>query len=247
MWGLLQNEHKKYRGAYIVSLSQIGMLFPVILVLGMFLIERQDFIAHNNYNYQTFTLYVAQLFVLLIGPIVSSFIASLSVFYEYQQMTMKNLLSSPHHRAKILLSKFIYVCVFILVQYALAAILCAVLASIIGIHVPWAAALKQVYVFCLVGAVTLVLVPIMMFVTLLFRSFVPAMVLTVVGTAANVLALNWDKSYLSPWSIPADIYLIVGNKLKMDIIYPGSSLAIYMGLALLSAFIYFIHADQAAS
>ncbi len=247
MWGLLQSEYKKYQGAYIVSLSQLGMLFPVLLVLGMFLIEKQNFIANHRFTFEIFSLYVAQLFVFLIGPIISSFIASFSIYYEYQQSTMKNLLSSPHHRGKILLAKFIYVCIFILIQYALAAILCAVLASVLGIEVSWLAALKQVYQFCLVGAITLVLVPMMMFITLLFRSFVPAMVLTVVGTAANILALNWDKSYLSPWAIPADIFLILDNKLKMDIIYPGTSLAVYLILALLAAFIYFIHADQASA
>lgn len=245
MWGLLQTEYKKYQGAYIVSLARIGMLFPVLLVLGMFLIERQSFIANNRYTFETFTLYVAQLLVFLIGPIITSFIASLVIFYEYQQGTLKNLLSSPHHRGKVLLSKFIYVCIFILVQYALAAILCAALASVMGIEVSGLAALKQIHQFCLVGAITLVLVPMMMFITLWFKSFVPAMVFTVVGTAANILALNWDKSYLSPWAIPADIFLILDNKLQMDIMYPGISLAVYLSVALIAAFIYFIRADQA--
>ncbi len=247
MRGLLQNEYKKYRGAYVVSLSQLGMLFPVLLVVGMFLIERQDFMANNSYNYEVFTLYVAQLFVLLVGPIISSFIASISVYYEYQQGTLKNLLTSPHQRGKILLAKLIYVIIFILVQYALAAILCAVLATIIGVDVSWSAALDQVYFFCLVGAATLVLVPLMMFITLLFENFVPAMVLAVVGTASNVLALNWDKSYLSPWAIPADFLLILQNKLNIDVSYPCSSLSIYLSVSLIAVFIYFIRSDQASA
>ncbi len=247
MRGLLQTEHKKYRGAYIVSLSQLGMLFPVMLVLGMFLLEKNNFIANNRYDFETFSMYVAQLFIFLVGPIITSFIASFSIYYEYQQGTMKNLLSSPHSRGKILLSKFAYVCAFVLVQYVLAALLCAALAAIIGIDVSWSAALQQLYSFALVGAVTLVMVPMMMLITLVFRSFVPAMVFTVIGTAANILALNWDKSYLSPWAIPGDIMLILQHKLKMDIIYPGSSLAVYMSLALIAAFVYFIRADQASS
>ena len=247
MWGLLQSEFKKYQGAYIVSLSQLGMLFPVLLVVGMFLISNDTLLANNSYNYETFTLYVVQLFVFLVGPIISSFIASFSIYYEYQQMTMKNLLTSPHHRGKILLSKLIYVAIFILLQYGLVAILCPVLASVIGVPVSWAAVLEQGYYFCVAGAVTLVLVPMMMFITLWFKSFVPAMVLAVVGTASNILALNWDKSYLSPWAIPADILLILQHKLTMNIIYPGSSLLIYLSLALLAAFIYFIYADQATS
>lgn len=247
MWGLLQNEYQKYRGAYVVSLSQLGMLFPVLLVVGMFLIEKHDFIANNSYNYEVFTLYVAQLFVLLVGPIISSFIASISVYYEYQQGTLKNLLTSPHNRSKIILTKLIYVTVFILVQYALAAILCAVLATIIGIDVSWWAALEQIYFFFLVGAATLVLVPLMMFFSLLFESFVPAMVLAVVGTASNVLALNWDKSYLSPWAIPTDFLLMLQNKLNLDIIYPCGSLAIYLSVSLIALFIYFIRSDQASA
>lgn len=247
MWGLLMSESKKYRGAYIVSLSQLGMLCPVLLVVGMFLISRDTLTANNSYNFETFSLYVVQLFVFLVGPIISSFIASFSVYYEYQQMTMKNLLSSPHHRGKILLAKITYVTIFILLQYALVALLSAVMAYLIGVPVDWAAALRQGYYLLIAGAVSLVLVPMMMFITLWFKSFVPAMVLAVVGTAANILALNWDHSYLSPWAIPADIFLILQHKLEMDITYPGSSLLIYLVLTLVAAFLYFIHADQASS
>lgn len=244
MWGLLHNEARKYRGSYIVGLSQLGMAFPVLLVVGMFLIEKQDFLAQDRYTYETFTLYVTQLFVLLVGPIITSFIASFSIYYEYQQATMNNLLSSPHTRGSILLAKLIYVCILVILQYALVAILCPVLASLIGVQVSWQAAITQGGYYCLTGAVTLVLVPMMMLVTLLFRSFVPAMVLSVVGTAANILALNWDKSYLSPWAIPADFLLILWKNLNMDITYPIISFGIYMTLTVLAAFLYFTQADQ---
>lgn len=247
MLGLLQSEYKKYRGAYIVSLSQLGMLTPVLLVVGMFLISRDTFIADNRYNFETFSLYVVQLFVLLVGPIISSFIASCSVYYEYQQMTMKNLLSSPHHRGEILLAKLLYVGFFILLQYVLVALLSAAAAYLIGVPVPWDEALQQVYWLFIAGAASLVLVPMMMLITLWFKSFVPAMVLAVVGTASNILALNWDHSYLSPWAIPGDIFLILQRNLEMDISYPGSSLVVYLVLTLVAAFLYFIHADQASN
>lgn len=244
MWGLLKNEAQKYKGSYIIGLSQLGMACPVLLVVAMFLLEKQNFLAADRYTYDTFTLYVAQLFVLLVGPIITSFIASFSVYYEYQQFTMNNLLSSPHSRGSILLSKLTYVGVLVILQYALVAILCPILAFLIGVPVSWQTAITQGSYFCLAGAVTLVLVPMMMLVTLLFRSFVPAMVLTVVGTAANILALNWDKSYLSPWAIPADILLILWKSLNMDLAYPIISLSIYMTITVLAAFIYFIRADH---
>ncbi len=244
MWGLLQNESRKYKGSYIVGLSQLGMVFPVLLVMGMFLLEKQDFIAYDRYTYETFTLYVAQLFVFLVGPIITSFIASFSIYYEYQQATMNNLLSSPHTRGSILLTKHIYVGVLVMVQYALVAFLCPVLAALIGVEVSWQAALQQGSYFILVGGVTLVLVPMMILLTLMFRSFVPAMVLAVVGTAANVLALNWDHSYLSPWAIPADILLILQRNLSMDAAYPLICFGIYISVTAAAAFIYFIKADH---
>lgn len=244
MWGLLKSEFSKYKGSYIVSLSQLGMICPVLLAVGMFLIDRQDFIANGRYTYEVFTLYVSQLFIFLVGPIITSFIATFSVYYEYQQTTMKNLLSSPHSRGGILSAKFIYVCFLVLFQYAMVGILCPVLAAVIGVPVTWQAAVTQGYHYCLVGAVTLVLVPLIMYVTLLFRSFVPAMVLSVVGTAANILMLNWDKSYLSPWAIPADILLILWEKLDMAVSYPATSFAVYMSVAALLAFTHFIRSDQ---
>jgi bacitracin transport system permease protein len=220
------------------------MICPVFLVLGMFLIERNNFIANHRFTYDMFTLYVAQLFVFIIGPIITSFLASCSVFYEYQQGTLKNLLTSPHSRASILGAKCIQVCGLVLIQYAVVALLCPLLAYLIGIDVTWGSAVSKGLNFCLVGAVTLVVVPIMMLTTFVFRSFVPAMVLAVVGTAANVLALNWDKSYLSPFALPADFLLIFWRNLDLSLTLALTSLIIYTVTSLLLLFIYFIRADQ---
>jgi len=133
----------------------------------------------------------------------------------------------------------------VLGQYLLVALLSPFLALMIGIDVTWTVALLQGRDFLLTGAATLVLVPFMMLLTLIGHSFVPAMVIAVVGTAGNVLALNWEKSYLSPFALPADILLICWDKLKMAADYPIVSLATYTIFFLLMLYLYFIHTDQA--
>lgn len=247
MLALLKNEFKKYKGSYIGSLSLIGMSCPVFLVMGMFIINRSNMIAQNHYDYENFTLCVAQLFILLIGPIITSFIASFSVYHEYQHGTMKNLLSSPHSRGSILAAKIIFICSLVIIQYAIVGVLCPVIAAIVGVDVSQTAALAQFSNFFLAGAVTLVLVPLMVLITIIFKSFVPGMVVTVVGTAANVLVLNWERSYLSPWAVPSDIVMILWNKLNMKILYPGISFTLYFIVALLVAFVWFSRMDEASA
>lgn len=247
MLALLRNEFNKYKGSYIGSLSLIGMSCPVFLVMGMFIINHQNMIAQNRYDYENFTVYVAQLFIFLIGPIITSFVASFSIYHEYQHHTMKNLLSSPHSRGSILTAKLIYICSLVILQYALVGALCPLIAALIGVDVSWAAALKQFGNFCLGGAVTLVLVPLMILITIIFKSFVPGMVVTVVGTAANILVLNWQRSYLSPWAVPSDIVLITWHKINMKMLYPSLSFAVYFTLALLLAFVWFVRMDEASA
>jgi bacitracin transport system permease protein len=85
----------------------------------------------------------------------------------------------------------------------------------------------------------------MVFVTLLFKNFIPAMVLTVVGTISNVLVLNWDKSYLSPWAIPADIsFVAISKGSTMNIMYPINFICIYIVVFSVCSVIHFNLADQ---
>lgn len=244
MVSLLRCEFKKFKSTYINALSFFGMLIPLALVALAFIVRRNEWIKSGNYNWDTFNQQLSMFFVFLVGPIITSFIAVFSVFYEYQVKTMKNILTSPHGRIKIIAAKIIYVSAFIILQYiivALGNILCGLL---LGFNVTTDKAVQYSWELVLAGFSTVIFVPFMMMITLIFRSFIPPMVLTVAGTISNVLALNWEKSFLSPWAIPADFALIATKHIPMELTYPLLSACAYFVLFMAVTLIYFRQADQ---
>lgn len=244
MISLLKCEFKKFKGTYINSLSFLGMLIPVLLVTLMFIFKRSDWIKAGFYKWENFYNQLTMFFVVLVGPIITSFIAVFSIFYEYQEKTIKNILSSPYGRESIIISKIIYVSAYVIFQYAVVALISITCAVALGFDITAATVVEFNKQLVLGGVVTVILVPLMMFITLLSRSFIPAMVITVAGTISNVLLLNWEKSYLSPWAAPVDIFGIMSKKLQMDIAYPIASTCLYFVLFMIAALVYFRTADQ---
>jgi len=220
------------------------MMFPIILTFVVFLVKKEDFIKNNSFTWDNFNRQLSLFFIFFVGPIITSFIAVFSVYYEYQQLTIKNVLTSPHGRIQVILTKIIYVSVFVLLQYVLVAIINILCAALLGFDVTTAKAAEFTRQLILSGLSTAMLVPLMIFITLLFKSFVPAMVITVSGTLSNILLLNWEKSYVSPWSIPADIAFIITKQAEMDLMYPVVSACIYFVVFMAATLVYFKQADQ---
>lgn len=246
MFRLLKCEFKKFRSTYINSLSFLGMLLPVILVAVVFAFNKDRFIKSGSYNWSNFHQQLSIFFIFLVGPIITSFIAVFSIYFEYQEKTMKNVLSSPNGRIKIILVKIIYVSLFVILQYIIVAgvnILCALA---LGFEIKADKLFSNSAALIMAGLSTIILVPLMVFVTLLFKSFIVPLVLTVIGTISNVLALNWEKSYLSPWATPADFSFIIQNQQKMNVLYPIISTCGYFIIFMILAILYFKWSDQNA-
>ncbi|MDP4095116.1 MAG: ABC transporter permease, partial [Bacillota bacterium] len=186
---LLKCEFKKFKSTYINSLSFLGMLIPIILVTVMFLIKRNDWIKGGTYTWKNFNSQLSLFFVYLVGPIITSFIAVFSVFYEYQSKTMKNVLASPHGRISIISAKMIYVAALVILQYAVVAVVNIICAYILGFNVTVNNMATYSWHIILAGVTTVGLIPIMMFLTLIFKNFMAGMIITVGGTIANVLIL----------------------------------------------------------
>ncbi|MCG8482510.1 MAG: hypothetical protein MJA31_04305, partial [Clostridia bacterium] len=53
-----------------------------------------------------------------------------------------------------------------------------------------------------------IFVPIMVFLTICFESFIHGMLLTVVCSVMNFALLNKENAFLFPWAIPSNIYLL---------------------------------------
>ena len=241
---LLKCEFKKFKSTYINSLSFLGMLFPVILTSIVFLIKKDDFIKNDCFNWGYFNRQLTMFFVFFVGPILTSFIGVFSVYYEYQELTIKNVLMSPHGRVPVILAKIIYVSVFVILQYAAVAAINILSALVLGFDVTYEKAAEYTLQLLMAGLSTVMLIPLMMLITLIFKGFIAPMIASVAGTLSNVLALNWEKSYFSPFAIPADISFIITEKVPMKIEYPIISACSYFAVFMIITLVYFKRADQ---
>jgi bacitracin transport system permease protein len=244
MINLLQSEYKKYKSTYIYTLGLLGMISPVLIIaIGTFMV-RGDLITQGVYNWHSFTGRVMELFVFLVGPLITSFIAISAIFYEYQSNTMGNILTAPYSRLKIITGKMVYISLFILGLYACVALTNTLCAFILGFPITADDLINYNWDFLLAGITTLVIVPLSMLLTLIFRSFIPAMVISVAGIIPNLAAFHWDKCYLSPWAAPEVLVLSIAGNLKINPIYPEISLVFFAVLFLGAILVYFRNSDQ---
>ncbi|BDZ69867.1 ABC transporter permease [Methanobacterium petrolearium] len=244
MINLLKSEYKKYKRTYIYTLGFLGMISPVLIIaIGTFMV-RDDLITQGIYTWHSFTGRVVQLFIFLIGPLITSFIAISAVFYEYQSHTIGNILTTPYSRLKIITGKLVYVALFILGLYACVALTNTICALLLGFPITLDEVINYNSEFLLAGVTTLVIIPLAMILTLIFRSFIPAMVISVAGIIPNLAAYHWDKCYLSPWAAPEVLMLSIGGNLEIDPIYPIVSVILYSVLFVSALLLYFHYSDQ---
>jgi len=245
MINLLQSEYKKYKGTYIYSLGLLGMISPVILIaIGTFMV-REDLVAQGIYTWHSFYGRVVVFFVYLIGPLLTSFIAISAVSHEYQSHTMGNILTTPYSRSKIILGKLGYISLLIMGLYGCVALTNILCALILGFTITGTELVDYTSYLLLAGVTTMVIVPLALLLTLIFRSFIPAMIISVAGTIPNFAVYHWDKCYLSPWGVPEVIVLKAAGYLNnIDSVYPLTSILVYAGLFISALLIYFYYSDQ---
>jgi len=245
MINLFQSEYKKYKGTYIYTLGILGMISPVILIAIGTLMVREDLITQGVYTWHSFFGRVVSFFMFVIGPLLTSFIAVSAVFYEYQSHTMGNMLTTPYSRLKIILGKLGYISLLIIGLYACVALVNIICAFVLGFSINTSEIVNYTGYLMLASVITLVILPFAMFLTLLFRSFIPAMVISVAGIIPNLTVYHWDKCYLSPWAAPEVIVLKVAGYLgNINLIYPVISILFYLGVFLSVLLIYFHFSDQ---
>ncbi|MDR2967036.1 MAG: ABC transporter permease [Methanobacteriaceae archaeon] len=245
MINLLKSENKKYKNSYIITLGLLGMISPLIIIaIGTFIV-REDLIIQGVYSWHSFFGRVISFFMMLIGPLLTSFIAISSIYHEYKSHTLENILNSPNSRVKIIFSKVVYVSLMVLALYASVAIVNIICAFLLGFTITEAEIINYSSYIMLAGITNIVIIPLAMLLTLIFKDFIPAMIIVVAGTIPNLAAFHWDKCYLSPFAVPEVIVLRVAGILpEINIIYPLIIITSYLIIFLTLLILYFKYSNQ---
>lgn len=245
MINLLKTENKKYKNSYIITLGLLGMISPVIIIaIGTFIV-REDLILQGVYSWHSFFGRVISFFMMLIGPLLTSFIAISSIYHEYKSHTLENLLNSPNSRLKIILSKIVYVALMVLILYACVAIVNIICAFLLNFTITTTEIVNYSSYIMLAGITNIVIIPLVMLLTLIFKDFIPAMIIVVAGVIPNLAAFHWDKCYLSPFAVPEVIVLEIAGVLpKINLIYPVLTIITYLVIFLTILILYFQYSNQ---
>ncbi len=219
---LIRNEFKKFSNSYINYVAFGAMLFPLIFTS---LIYR--YTNSFAFEWSTYLTSLHLFYGIFLGSLIPSFIAIFSVYNEFKEGTMKNLVISPHTRVKLIVSKTIYVMLFIFLLYAGIAVLVLLAGMIIGLQTTFSDVLQVFKLVTLTGMTTVILVPMMIYFTLVSRNFAVPIVITFLATAVGLPIINMGQSYFYPWLVPSNFFFRLGSSDPVDFTMPIISLVVF--------------------
>ena len=232
MMKLIRNEFRKFKGSYIHTVALSAMLFPVLFTAPVYCFT--DSFSREWYTYIN-SLHL--FYGIFLGSFVPSFIAIFTVYGEFRNGTMINMVTSPHSRDRIILAKIAYVVLFVAGLYIGAGALVLLSGVIIGLPTVASDVWRVFRLVSITGMTTVVLVPMMVYCTLVFRGFAVPIVITFLGTAAGIPIINMGKSYFYPWMIPSNFFFRLNNLSEASFAEPAMVLiTLVFGFTLLSVF-----------
>ena len=237
---LIKNDFKKYSNSYINLVSFAAMLFPVVFTSLVYYFGNSFQSTWHNYITSLHLFYG-----IFLGSLIPSFIAIFSVHYEFSEGTIKNLLTSPYSRTEIIISKILYVMIFVIGLYVAAGVLVLLSGLLIGLETTFADVVNVFKLVSFVGSTTLVLVPLMIYFTLVFKSFVVPVVITFLGTVVGIPLINLGQSYFYPWMIPSNFFFRLGSSDVVDFSKPIITFVAFLVLFFLLSVVKFRKMDFA--
>ncbi len=238
MMNLILLEVSKYKRTYIYPVSLCAMILPVVFTY--FAYSGDMF---SNANWGTYLNSLNLFYGIFLGAIIPSFVAIFSVYQELKSGTIKSVLFSGYDRVKIIAAKMIYVCLYIVSLYAVVGVLTVVSGVMLGFDASASVLVHTFLSMLFAGAVSALFVPIMVYLTLLFKSFVPPLVIAFLGTIGSVVMINIGNAFYYPWLLPTNIFFRFKESGIANISLPTVVFAAYFLLFAGLAVIRFVRID----
>lgn len=208
MVNLLYTELLKLKRAKMFMVSLIGAAAAPVMVFIGYLdakAKKPEIPVLFSEAFSETNLYV----LLLIGTLLYGVITAYLFHREVAEDTLKNLLTIPVSRTSLIVSKlvllFIWILVLTLVAWGLIFLL-GLIGQYEGLNA--AVLLQSLKQFLLGGSLLFLLSTPTIFVTCLFKNYVPTIIFTAVITMGNVALANRAYKALFPWSA---VHVIADN------------------------------------
>jgi bacitracin transport system permease protein len=181
--------------------------------------------------------------LLLIGVLLYGVITAFLFNREYVEDTLKNLLTIPVPRTRLILSKLILLFLWIQILSLFAwglTLLMGLIGQYDGLSfgVLWTSLGK----YMLGGILLFLLSTPTMFVTFLFKNYVPTIIFTAVVTMCNVALANREYKVLFPWSA---VHVVVENGFVPSYppIYSYMAILLTCAVGFIATIVYFNKSD----
>ncbi|AIQ12437.1 ABC transporter permease [Paenibacillus durus] len=206
MVNLLYSELLKLKRSKMLLLSIIGAaVAPFMVAAAMFVqmkTKQPTIIAQFHVLLYNTSIYA----VLVIGVPLYGVITAYLYNREYAEDTMKNLLTIPVSRVALLISKWIllfgWIMLLTLMAWALA-LLFGTIGQFAGLDLSFV--LNSFSNFAVAGILLFLLSTPIILITLVLKSFVPAIIVTIIITLMNVMLATSEHRGLFPWTAALDI------------------------------------------
>ncbi|MCM3342422.1 ABC transporter permease [Paenibacillus sp. MER TA 81-3] len=181
--------------------------------------------------------------LLLIGTLLYGVITAYLFNREYVEDTLKNMLTIPVSKMSLIASKlvllFIWILVLTLVAWGLTFIL-GWIGQYEGLNA--AVLLQSLKQFLIGGSLLFLLSTPTIFVTFLFKNYVPTIIFTAVITMGNVALANREYKALYPWSA---VHVIADNGFVPEYppLYSYAAIIATAIIGLIATIVYFKKAD----
>ncbi len=200
MFDVILMEFKKLKRTTIVWLSVLGGVAAPLLNFMLYMYRKS-----NGYDavFSDMVNQVNMFILLLLGLMLYSLVTAYTYSREYEEDTLKSVLTIPVGRTTLVISKLIVVIIWVFLLTLLSYVTTTILAIIGGFSGIDSASLFAAFKYFIKSFLYMLplLTPVI-FATLLFKKYIPAMVMSIVIATSNLMIMNSKYAEIFPWTIP---------------------------------------------
>jgi bacitracin transport system permease protein len=240
---LLYTEFLKLKRSKMFILSVIGSAVAPLMVAAAMYIQMKTELPTIIAEFDVLFLNTSIYAILLISPPLNGVITAYLYSREYTEDTLKNLLTIPVSRVGLLLSKWVLLFFWIMLltlETWVLALLFGTLGQFTGLSEAMVS--QTLSQFAMAGMLSFLLTTPIVLITLVFKNFVPSIIVTIAITLVNVMLATSEHRGLFPWVAALDIANgTLDPKYPPEVSYIGIAVTCLLGW--IASIAYFNKAD----
>ncbi len=239
---LLYTEIFKMKNSKMFLISLLGALVSPVMTFFMLVgYKRQNpdsILSFGSYFNQTH-LFIA----FVIGNMLFALIVTYIYNREFEEDTLKNLLTIPISRVKLIISKLVILFLWIEIILLVSFLSVTIIGLITGFqNFTFDLFSEFLYKYLFTGFLFYLLVPSFVLVTLVFKGYVPTIAFSIFVTIGTIIFGQSKYLAFYPWGLPVHL-TVSSQEIVYPIIYSWIILAALFIISIVSTIIYFNHTD----